>query len=477
MKFQRVQFLAQQTIRQGFKLIRKYHKQPVSSLVRPSVSAIIIAGDQLFMIRRQNYLRAFPGYHAFPGGVIDPEDSENAEIPDCPQNIPMDHFHALCRELKEELGFDLLNALQKGLIHEISPFGNALTPASNPVRYQTCFYKLVLSEKMRFLPDAGEIAWSGWATPRDFLKEYESGKILAVPPTLVAVERLAEDITVSGTGRLNPAVSPDEIFAIPFLSGIWQLMVASETLPPASTTNAFILGDSPGRRFLIDPSPNSELEYQRLCRSLAKHEIDGIFLTHHHPDHHQQSTRLARDLDKTMLLSHDTFQRIKEKWGRRYFRGVSVELVQEGCQLTWWKGQPVRVFEIPGHDEGQLGLAPDSMEWFLVGDLIQGLGTVVIASPEGNMKKYFESMERVISLNPAVIMPSHGIPSRGTTLLENTLKHRRMREKQILELLQSGKNRIQILKTLYQDIPRLLYPLAWKNINAHLDKLQEEQQL
>jgi len=56
-------------------------------------------------------------------------------------------------------------------------------------------------------------------------------------------------------------------------------------------------------------------------------------------------------------------------------------------------------------DEGQLALMPDNRAWCIVSDLIQGVGTVVIAAPEGNMKKYFESLERVIALDPAASPP------------------------------------------------------------------------
>ena len=118
-------------------------------------------------------------------------------------------------------------------------------------------------------------------------------------------------------------------------------------------------------------------------------------------------------------------------------------------KVTHWRGSVVRVYEIPGHDAGQLGLAPDSMAWFIVGDLIQGIGTVVISAPEGDMATYFDTLEKVIVLNPEVIIPSHGIPMRSTHRLQETLKHRRERETQILKLHKSGKSKEDILELLY----------------------------
>ena len=43
--------------------------------MREAVAAIFVYGRDVFVIRRQNYLRAFPGYYAFPGGKVDAEDA------------------------------------------------------------------------------------------------------------------------------------------------------------------------------------------------------------------------------------------------------------------------------------------------------------------------------------------------------------------------------------------------------------------
>ena len=117
------------------------------------------------------------------------------------------------------------------------------------------------------------------------------------------------------------------------------------------------------------------------------------------------------------------------------------------------------------------------MKWFLVGDLIQGVGTVVIPSPEGDMTSYFSTLKKVISLNPKVIIPSHGIPSRSTHLLTVALKHRLKRESQILELFNSGISKEAILKKLYVGIDPRLKKLAMQNIESHLSKLHKEKKL
>jgi glyoxylase-like metal-dependent hydrolase (beta-lactamase superfamily II) len=261
------------------------------------------------------------------------------------------------------------------------------------------------------------------------------------------------------------------------IDGVPQLAVRSATLPPASRTNSFMLGDLDAPKLLVDPSPNSTEEYQRLLNTIQDKKLDAIFLTHHHPDHHQFSNQLARQLKLPIILSQDTQQRLTLKNGEDYFEQVELRNAVENEEVTRWHGSPVRVYEIPGHDAGHLGLAPDSLDWFIVGDLIQGIGTVVIPSPEGDMATYFSTLEKVIALNPEVIIPSHGIPMRSTHRLIETLKHRRKRESQILKLSKSGKSKEEILEQLYEGIDPRLQPLALQNIESHLVKLRKEEQL
>lgn len=122
-------------------------------------------------------------------------------------------------------------------------------------------------------------------------------------------------------------------------------------------------------------------------------------------------------------------------------------------------------------------MAPKNLAWFLVGDLIQTIGTVVIGAPEGDMKKYFSSLERVISLKPANIIPSHGIILGGTHKLSETLKHRKIREEQIIDLVKHNKTEEEILHIIYQNINIKLLPYAKKTLDAHLLKLKDEQRI
>ena len=442
--------------------------------VRDSVVALFTCQNRIFVIQRQSYLTVFPGYHSFPGGKVDQEDSDQPiEIPFL-RNHNAKLMHALCREIEEELNFDLVAAILKGEVERISKFGFAITPTFNPIRFHARFFRIELASEIEFKADSNETAWAGWLSVQEFLKQYHQGQILAAVPTLLVMERFAENTNVNNA-QLHLSYDPQ--YEVPSMQPVYQVLqmpVLSNTLPPAESTNAFILGDERCERFLIDPSPATTNELTRLIHVVRSLHITGVFLTHHHRDHHQYSNKLAREFKVPMRMSRDSYERICKKFGADYFEQIKIEFAREGDVLTKWLGKNIRIFEIPGHDEGQLGLAPTTMEWFLVGDLIQGIGTVVIAAPEGNMKKYFASLERVIALNPKIIIPSHGMPLKSTLYLKKTLEHRLMRESQILKLYQEGKSKDEMLSELYPDIDPRLLQAAFHNIKSHLIKLQED---
>jgi glyoxylase-like metal-dependent hydrolase (beta-lactamase superfamily II) len=224
----------------------------------------------------------------------------------------------------------------------------------------------------------------------------------------------------------------------------------------------------------VDPSPKDDEEYRKFKNTLSLFGADKILLTHHHPDHWERSNILAKELNVPILLSSYTFERITRiKPG--YFDGIQIHFMNDEEVVTKWVDNNVKVMSVPGHDEGQVALYSEDFSWFIAGDLFQGIGTVVIGGDEGDMKKYFATLEKVIKLSPKVVFPSHGIGLGGTSILEKTLEHRKLREKQILALHQEGMKPEEMLAKIYAEVSRELWPYALENIHKHLQKLRADQ--
>jgi ribonuclease/clavin/mitogillin len=442
--------------------------------VRESVSAVFKSLDgKIFTIDRQNYLSVFPGYTSFPGGKVDKKDGDLAEKGNCPfPEINPIHWVALKREIKEELNFCLDE--HQDLVETCYLFGTAVTPEFNPYRFKAHFFIIQLKEAFPFDVDKGEAKASCWEDPKSLLQRYQKGEILAVPPVVAMVEKLASDILPEGEQNLTlPHIEGREVPMIESIYGVKQFLPLSNTFPPANRTNCFIIGDEP-LRLLVDPSPKNDEEKEKLKRSIDKVGFDAFFISHHHPDHHEFLPDLHKDYQKPVYMSETTHQFISNKWGEDYLKPMDIKFLKEGDVLGTTLGKKLYVYEVPGHDEGQLALAPEDLSWFFVGDLIQTIGTVVIGDVEGDMAKYFDSLEKVIKLNPRFIIPSHGISLGGTEKLKMTLKHRKHREEQIKELMDQGKTEEEILAVVYEGLDERLVRYALKTIRAHQKKIISE---
>lgn len=442
-----------------------------------AASIVITCGEEIFAIQRQNYLKAFPGYWAFPGGKVEADDESFFLNDKLTQGLDARIFGAAIREGKEELGFDLRDEIRSGNVERIDHLGLAVTPDFNPFRFATYFFRIHFKQKPLIEVDRNEARLAKWMSAKDLLKQYSQGFVLAVPPVIKVIETLGAQPHVKSIPDLNFTYDTEKYVPyIESLKGVRQLMPLSHTLPPATRTNAFLIGDEGSLKLLVDPSPKDETEYQRLKNTVDLFGVDKIMLTHHHPDHHERATDLAREYNVPICLSTDTFDRLLKK-KPDYFNGIKTEFLREGDVVTSWLAREVVVYEIPGHDEGQLALAAKDMSWFLAGDLFQGVGTVVIGGEEGDMAKYFATLEKVIQLGPKVIFPSHGIGLGGTSLLERTLEHRRVRENQVLTMHNDGLSMEQMLETIYADVAKELWPYARENILKHLIKLKQEKKI
>lgn len=435
-----------------------------------AVTAVLVHGGEIFLARRQLRLAAFPGYHAFPGGKVDREDGSEPLT----QAVFAGHeprlIRALSRELHEELDYDLI--ANAGQVRAIRQIGTALTPPAAPVRFNTHFYRVDLASRPQFTLCEPEIESAAWAPAAQWLEQYQRGELLLAPPTWAAVNALGKNPQATDAGFTDFG-DPGLLRPFEAMYGVRQYFVRSNTIPPAMHTNCFLIGDADAHRVLVDPSPNSREELERLLQATAELGFQEVFLTHHHPDHRQFADEVARRRGVPIGMSADTLQRIR-KLQPQFAAGLQVKVYGDGDAVTRWLGHPVHALAVPGHDEGQLALMPDNKAWCIVGDLIQGVGTVVISPPEGDMRKYFATLERVIALQPRAIYPSHGLALGGVHYLEQALQHRRMREQQIKTLFDAGRSMDEMLAEVYRGVDAHLLPLARINIESHLAKLRQD---
>ena len=141
------------------------------------------------------------------------------------------------------------------------------------------------------------------------------------------------------------------------------------------------------------------------------------------------------------------------------------------------KAFELKALHAPGHARGHLCFYDDDFGFLLSGDNVVGTGSVLIAPPEGNMRDYLDSLQRMKNLpNLRFLCGSHGSAIfDAKEKIESYIAHRLDRERKILDAIKNGaKTPREIVEKVYQDVSPELWQLAEKSVEAHLEKIEGE---
>lgn len=244
--------------------------------------------------------------------------------------------------------------------------------------------------------------------------------------------------------------------------GIRVLALRTPTLPPAAHTNVYLVGPAGGPVIVVDPGSPYDDQQAILAGYLAEVPIAAVLLTHHHLDHAGGAAALAARHGVPIAAHAET---------ARLLAGVVevTEVIEDGATV-----HGITAVHTPGHAIGHLCFEHGGAT--IAGDMVAGVGTILIDPDEGDMALYLASLERLLARAPAVLLPAHGpaMPD-GPAKLREYLAHRRMREERVLAALGDAPASLRVLlRSSYSDTPSVLWPLAERSLRAHLDKLVRE---
>ncbi len=210
----------------------------------------------------------------------------------------------------------------------------------------------------------------------------------------------------------------------------------TETLPPATHTNCFVVGRD--NFVVIDAAARDDSERQKLFvlidSFIAKDFVcRAIIVSHQHEDHFGAETVLQKrlrgkfDLEIPVAAHRLTAESLrgKVKIGE-FLAGGEVFQLNDGNRKSF----ELKVLYTPGHTRGHLAFYDEAFGFLLSSENVVGTGSVLIALPEGNMKDYLASLERLKNLRNRVFCVARtarrflmrGVKSKVTSRIDSKEK-------------------------------------------------------
>ncbi|HKT02187.1 MAG TPA: MBL fold metallo-hydrolase [Rugosimonospora sp.] len=223
----------------------------------------------------------------------------------------------------------------------------------------------------------------------------------------------------------------------------WATLVRAPNPGPMTLdgTNSWILRLPGAGTVVVDPGP---LDEGHLAALAGYGPLDGILITHGHPDHVEGVARL-RDLTGAPVLD---------------------------------EVPGVRRLATPGHTADSVCFLVSDVDQpaVLTGDTVLGKGTTVVAYPDGDLRDYLTSLERLAALGPVPVLPGHGPPLADcAAAAEFYLRHRNARLAQVRAVVAAGaRTPAEVMEIVYADVDRSVWFAAEMSVRAQLALIAKE---
>jgi glyoxylase-like metal-dependent hydrolase (beta-lactamase superfamily II) len=241
-------------------------------------------------------------------------------------------------------------------------------------------------------------------------------------------------------------------------------------------TGTYIIGQ--GNVAVIDPGPELPEHVEAILMGLDGEKITHQLITHTHLDHSPAAKLLK---ERTGAPTYG----FGPHGSGRFERGVKVE---EGGDQEFVPDIEVRHGDLieglnwsfecvhtPGHTSNHICYVLREEEALFPGDHVMGWSTTVISPPDGDMRAYIDSLRLLTSRDEKIYYPTHGAPIENPlSFVRSLVTHRKMRERQIMTLLEKGDTTIpNMVQDMYKGLDPRLITAAQRSVFAHVIDLSE----
>lgn len=410
---------------------------------------------------------------------------------------------ALCHRYKLTLPMDRLAYLS-----------HWVTPPGPPRRFDTRFFVAAMPAGQTPAHDRVETIDHIWLTPQEALDEHRQGTRLFASPTLRTLRVLADFDTTESliryarsqppeeqvrkpwpavrkgkiimvepgtpgfdevrkldpdeTGKARAEIVPGE--AITIAPGVIRLTAPNAGVMTGPGTNTYLLGDPASGWSVIDPGPKDPAHIDRIM-AITGGNIQQVITTHTHPDHSPGARPLKEQTGALLIGMPPPSDPSQDKLY------VPDQVPEDGDVIGTAAGV-LKVLHTPGHASNHLCFLLENEQMLFAGDHIMQGSTVVINPPDGDMKAYLHSLDRLLQEHIRWIAPAHGfLIGHVQSVIDWLMTHRLTREQKVVKVLKAhGPDTLkELTKHAYDDVPPAIHGLASRSLLAHLIKLQQEE--
>ncbi|WP_374614290.1 MBL fold metallo-hydrolase [Sphingorhabdus sp.] len=241
---------------------------------------------------------------------------------------------------------------------------------------------------------------------------------------------------------------------------------------------------------VIDPGPagsglsigdpkdmNGEGHVEAIMRAVGDAKVTAILCTHTHRDHSPAAAPLkaltgAPIIGCAPLAIADDGPRADSAFDPDY---APDRILSDGEQISG-EDWTIEAVATPGHTSNHLCFALLESGALFTGDHVMKWSTSVVSPPDGDMAAYMASLQKLYEREDRVYYPAHGpAVENPKQLVRGMIGHRRMRERQILGLLETGPQLIPDMVTeMYKGLDTRLKGAAGRSVLAHLVDLEKQ---
>jgi glyoxylase-like metal-dependent hydrolase (beta-lactamase superfamily II) len=240
-------------------------------------------------------------------------------------------------------------------------------------------------------------------------------------------------------------------------------------------TCTYIVGEA--KVAIVDPGPDDDSHLAVLLTAVEGEEVEAILITHTHRDHSVGARKLRAATGARIIGVAPFTPRGDGSAGldSAHDRDYSPNAILADGERWLGSGYTIEAVATPGHCSNHLCFALLEEDALFSGDHVMGWSTSIVAPPDGSMRAYMDSLDKLRRRTETIYWPGHGGPVvEPQRYLRALIHHRRLRAASIVNALADGPQTIPALVArIYVDLNPALTRAAGLSTLAHLEDLAE----